>query len=174
MTKSRGIGRGGARSGAGRRPIASTPTGSLTARHQLPMGLLCATGGGVPSRAHEADRRPSPGPDVEKYSTPLMLRWIARSTSSWMRSGIAARSDVDSDPITFPASQSLGPRENFVHSAWPVQLIQYQSFAAPGAVRSSRARGVILTTRNERANRPRLNAPAHRIRRRPILNLYAQ
>src|ERR1700736_3091554 len=35
---------------------------------------------------------PSAGPDVEKYSTPLMLRWIARCTSDWMRSGIDARS----------------------------------------------------------------------------------
>ncbi len=35
---------------------------------------------------------PSDGPDEEKYSTPLMLRWIARCTSDWMRSGIDARS----------------------------------------------------------------------------------
>src|SRR5262249_27850077 len=35
---------------------------------------------------------PSAGPEVEKYSTPLMLRGIARCTSDWIRSGIDARS----------------------------------------------------------------------------------
>src|ERR1700753_3227990 len=35
---------------------------------------------------------PSVGPEVEKYSTPLMLRWIARWTSDWIRSGMDARS----------------------------------------------------------------------------------
>src|ERR1700692_2089435 len=35
---------------------------------------------------------PSEGPDVEIYSTPLMLRWIARWTSDCIRSGIEARS----------------------------------------------------------------------------------
>src|SRR5260370_863120 len=35
---------------------------------------------------------PSDGPDEEIYSTPLMLRWIARCTSDWIRSGIDARS----------------------------------------------------------------------------------
>src|SRR4029077_9076125 len=35
---------------------------------------------------------PSEGPDEEMYSTPLMLRWIARCTSDWMRSGISVRS----------------------------------------------------------------------------------
>ena len=35
---------------------------------------------------------PSDGPDVEMYSTPLMLRWIARCTSDWIRSGIASTS----------------------------------------------------------------------------------
>ena len=31
---------------------------------------------------------PSDGPDETIYSTPLMLRWIARCTSDWIRSGI--------------------------------------------------------------------------------------
>jgi len=31
---------------------------------------------------------PSDGPDDAMYSTPLMLRWIARCTSDWIRSGI--------------------------------------------------------------------------------------
>ena len=35
---------------------------------------------------------PSPGPLEAMYSTPLMLRWIARCTSDWIRSGIDARS----------------------------------------------------------------------------------
>src|ERR1700687_6222855 len=35
---------------------------------------------------------PSDGPDEAIYSTPLMLRWIARCTSDWIRSGIDARS----------------------------------------------------------------------------------
>src|ERR1700737_3583435 len=35
---------------------------------------------------------PSDGPDEAIYSTPLMLRWIARCTSDWIRSGISARS----------------------------------------------------------------------------------
>src|SRR5712672_1953000 len=35
---------------------------------------------------------PSAGPEEAIYSTPLMLRWIARCTSDWIRSGIAARS----------------------------------------------------------------------------------
>ncbi len=35
---------------------------------------------------------PSDGPDVEIYSTPLMLRWIARWTSDWIRAGMSARS----------------------------------------------------------------------------------
>src|SRR6516225_8809264 len=35
---------------------------------------------------------PSVGPEDEKYSTPLMLRWMARCTSAWIRSGIEARS----------------------------------------------------------------------------------
>ena len=35
---------------------------------------------------------PSDGPDEEIYSTPLMLRWIARCTSDWIRSEIEARS----------------------------------------------------------------------------------
>src|SRR6478736_5198689 len=35
---------------------------------------------------------PSEGPEEEIYSTPLMLRWIARCTSDWIRSGIDARS----------------------------------------------------------------------------------
>ena len=34
---------------------------------------------------------PSDGPDVEIYSTPLMLRWIARWTSDWIRSGIVSQ-----------------------------------------------------------------------------------
>ena len=35
---------------------------------------------------------PSAGPDDAKYSTPLMLRWIARCTSDGMRSPTAAKS----------------------------------------------------------------------------------
>src|SRR5258705_242341 len=35
---------------------------------------------------------PSDGPDEAIYSTPLMLRWIARCTSDWIRSGIEVRS----------------------------------------------------------------------------------
>ena len=35
---------------------------------------------------------PSDGPDEAIYSTPLMLRWIARCTSDWIRSGNRARS----------------------------------------------------------------------------------
>src|SRR6202011_5231975 len=35
---------------------------------------------------------PSDGPEDAIYSTPLMLRWIARCTSDWIRSGIDARS----------------------------------------------------------------------------------
>src|SRR5260370_1018683 len=35
---------------------------------------------------------PSDGPDEAIYSTPLMLRWIARCTSDWIRSGIDVRS----------------------------------------------------------------------------------
>src|SRR6478736_9913110 len=35
---------------------------------------------------------PSEGPDKEMYSTPLMLRCIARCTSDWIRSGIDVRS----------------------------------------------------------------------------------
>src|SRR5260370_34371321 len=35
---------------------------------------------------------PSDGPEEAMYSTPLMLRWIARCTSDWLRSGIDARS----------------------------------------------------------------------------------
>ena len=35
---------------------------------------------------------PSEGPDEAIYSTPLMLRWIARCTSDWIRSGIDAKS----------------------------------------------------------------------------------
>src|SRR4249919_3024914 len=35
---------------------------------------------------------PSDGPDEAMYSTPLMLRWIARCTSDWIRSGIGAKS----------------------------------------------------------------------------------
>src|SRR5450631_1374946 len=35
---------------------------------------------------------PSEGPDEAIYSTPLMLRWIARCTSDWIRSGIEVRS----------------------------------------------------------------------------------
>src|SRR5207253_7908340 len=35
---------------------------------------------------------PSIGPEEAIYSTPLMLRWIARWTSDWIRSGIDARS----------------------------------------------------------------------------------
>src|ERR1700683_2306058 len=35
---------------------------------------------------------PSAGPDEAIYSTPLMLRWIARCTSDWIRSGIDVRS----------------------------------------------------------------------------------
>ena len=34
---------------------------------------------------------PSAGPEVEKYSTPLMLRWIARWTSDWIRSGMSGQ-----------------------------------------------------------------------------------
>ncbi len=34
---------------------------------------------------------PSDGPDDEIYSTPLMLRWIARWTSDWIRSGIVSQ-----------------------------------------------------------------------------------
>ena len=37
---------------------------------------------------------PSDGPDEAIYSTPLMLRWIARCTSDWIRSGIDARSSA--------------------------------------------------------------------------------
>src|SRR5438128_1437954 len=36
---------------------------------------------------------PSAGPEVEKYSTPLMLRWIARCTSDCTRSEIEAKSN---------------------------------------------------------------------------------
>ena len=46
---------------------------------------LCSISFGVEPRA---------GPEVEKYSTPLMLCWIARCTSVWIRSGIDARSSV--------------------------------------------------------------------------------
>src|SRR6476660_9866091 len=35
---------------------------------------------------------PSEGPDEEIYSTPLILRWIARCTSDWIRSGMSAKS----------------------------------------------------------------------------------
>src|ERR1700704_3399546 len=35
---------------------------------------------------------PSTGPEEAIYSTPLMLRWIARCTSDWIRSGIEVRS----------------------------------------------------------------------------------
>src|SRR5436309_13084428 len=35
---------------------------------------------------------PSAGPDEAIYSTPLMLRWIARCTSDWIRAGMSARS----------------------------------------------------------------------------------
>src|ERR1700722_17262048 len=35
---------------------------------------------------------PSDGPDDEIYSTPLILRWIARCTSDWIRPGIDAKS----------------------------------------------------------------------------------
>src|SRR5882724_1050206 len=35
---------------------------------------------------------PSTGPEEAIYSTPLMLRWIARCTSDWIRSGIQVRS----------------------------------------------------------------------------------
>ncbi len=34
---------------------------------------------------------PSEGPDEAIYSTPLMLRWIARCTSDWIRSGISSQ-----------------------------------------------------------------------------------
>src|SRR4026209_2783932 len=35
---------------------------------------------------------PSDGPEEAMYSTPLMLRWIARCTSDWTRSEMEARS----------------------------------------------------------------------------------
>src|SRR4030081_3816780 len=52
---------------------------------------------------------PSEGPDEEIYSTPLMLRWIARCTSDWIRSGISARSR--------PAT--LGPALAFIFAPRP-------------------------------------------------------
>src|ERR1700682_2653420 len=43
---------------------------------------------------------PSDGPEEAIYSTPLMLRWIARCTSDWIRSGIDARSRLASVSIS--------------------------------------------------------------------------
>ena len=54
---------------------------------------LCSTSFGV---------EPSAGPEVEKYSTPLMLRWIARCTSDWTRSGIDAKSSVAAELMCVP------------------------------------------------------------------------
>jgi hypothetical protein len=44
---------------------------------------------------------PSEGPDEEIYSTPLMLRWIARYTSVWIRSVIDAGSSAADERISF-------------------------------------------------------------------------
>lgn len=57
MTKSKNVGRGGSRIGAGRPPSGSLPTGSLTARHQLLLDLLSATAGGTSASARESNRK---------------------------------------------------------------------------------------------------------------------
>ena len=51
---------------------------------------------------------PSDGPDEEMYSTPLMLRWIARCTSDWIRSGIDGQIEARCRRVHFCSPSAEG------------------------------------------------------------------
>ena len=109
------------------------------------MPRLCSTSFGV---------EPSAGPEVEKYSTPLMLRWIARCTSDWTRSEIDAKSSVAAVVhVCSPSTNRRAHRKTCAFQLGHFRSVRCQYSAKAGAIRPGHPTPTIRTKRNGCANR---------------------
>src|SRR5258708_7001269 len=80
---------------------------------------------------------PSDGPEEAIYSTPLILRWIARCTSDWIRSGIDARSGPAGALILVLLLRTTDDRQLLAalqRQGSMLRSVRFECFATPAAM----------------------------------------